>query len=437
MDQAQKDNAAQLAEMIIANGQPDKNSSTRLLRLSGRSIGASSPRFIALLDELTAKVTKSTNQVDIDNHRKCLNIILNTLTLCIFRFEWVSLPTNEPNFIKGEYLHWLGFSRRIMQRCVDVLLKNGVMIFGRKGFKAGNTYGTRPKASQYYSTPTFIQDMCESLYMEYGNFDANKDDDLYRFKRFLPEDIPDYQTYQYKIDIIRRYNAFMRDHSWAMKNPNHISVKDFDGRSGRVTNYYQNIAQRRVPIRTNTLLDGEKIAEPDFSANHLRMASYLVGEELPADPYTIIGDETGLTREQIKSVVTKCMGASSKAPKGYLIATAHLAKVPLHADGFRAALSSLEHHYSWTKDIFFNDMGTRLQYLEGEIGLQMMDWAVNEQIPLLAVHDAFAVRECDEEATYHQMKAYWNQVVMMADLDEFLKNTEYTVPLVIGRKKTI
>ena len=435
MNQAQKDNAAQLAEMIIAHGEPDKNSSTRLLRLSARSVGTSSPKFKTLLDELTSKVTKSTNQVDIDTHKQCLNHILNSLALCSFRFEWVSLPTNPPNFANGEYLRWLGFSRVRMQRCIVVLLENGVMTEGRKGFRVGNDWGARAKASQYYPSPAFIRDMCESLYSEYGDFDADTDDALYRFKRFQPEDVPPYETYQHKIGIIRRYNDYMRDHSWAMKNPSRLTVKDFIGRSGRVTNYYQNIAQRRVPIRTSSLIDGCPITEPDFSANHIRMGSYLMGEELPDDPYKVIGDETGLERDQIKSVVTKCMGATSKKPKGYLIAHAHLAKVPLDANGFRAALASLEQHYPWTKDLFFNDVGTRLQYLEGEIALQMMDWSVNEEIPLLAVHDAFAVREQDGEDTYNHMHEVWRRVLREAYLDDFLESTEYTTPIVIDRNK--
>jgi hypothetical protein len=69
------------------------------------------------------------------------------------------------------------------------------------------------------------------------------------------------------------------------------------------------------------------------------MASYLVGEEFPDDPYTVIAVETGLESDQIKSVVTKGMGANSRRPKGYLIANAHLAKIPLHADEFRATLA--------------------------------------------------------------------------------------------------
>ena len=433
MDQAQKDNAAKLAEDIIANGKPHKDSETRVLRLSGRSMGTSSEEFRALLNEMTAKVTKSKNPVDIDLHKHCLNHIMNTLALSGFRFDWLALPTNPPNFASGEYLRGLGFSRARMQRCIKVLIDNDIILLGRKGHRGGKE--AQAKASQYYPTERFIRLMCDSLYTEFGDFDANSDDDLYRFTNFNDEDMPVYESYQYKIDTLRRYNAFMREHNWAMKNPSHISIKDFDGRSGRVSNYYQSLAERRVQIRTKTLLDGYPVVEPDFSANHLRMASFIVGEELPEDPYTVIGDETGLERDQVKSVVTKCMGATTPRAKGRLIGKAHLAKVPLNADEFRAALASLEHHYPWTKDIFFHDVGTRLQYLEGEIALNMMDWAVNEEIPLLAVHDAYAVRDIDGQATDDHMHYIWNIVLNQAKVEGFLDNTEYTVPLVLERKR--
>jgi len=435
LDQAQKDNAAQLAEIIITEGEPDKNSSTRLLRLNGRSIGASSPQFEDLLNELTGKVTKSTNQVDIDSHRKCLKIILNNLILCGFRFVWLSLPVNSPNFAEGEYLRWLGFSRKRMERCIELLQAENIMTIGRAGFKAGNTFGTRAKASQFYPTEDFIRETCESLYHDFGGFDNDADDDLYRFKEFEADDIPAYEGYGYKIETIRRYNAYMHEHSWAMKNPTHITVKDFDGRSGRATNYYQSLVQRRVPIRKSTLLDGEEIAEPDFSANHLRMATHLVGEELPSDPYMVIAVETELTRPQIKSVVTKCMGASTLSQKGYLIANSHKETIPVSADEFRMVLASFEQNYPWTNDIFFHDFGTRLQYLEGRIALYMMDWAVAEDVPLLAVHDAYAVKESDEERTYEYMQHAWNMTILEAKVDGFIENTECTVSRVLDRKR--
>jgi hypothetical protein len=61
---------------------------------------------------------------------------------------------------------------------------------------------------------------------------------------------------------------------------------------------------------------------------------------------------------------------------------------------------------------------------------------VDEQIPLLAVHDAYAVRKRGGEATYAQMKLNWDRMLMEANFDEFLENTEYTVQRLLDRKRT-
>ena len=230
----------------------------------------------------------------------------------------------------------------------------------------------------------------------------------------------------------------MRDHSWAMKNPSSRSVKDFVGRSGRINNSYQNLANRRLPLRINTLLDGEAIKEPDFTCNHLYMASYLVGEDLPTDPYNYIAEETVLSRDKIKAVITRCLGATSKQQKGLLIRDAHKdSKVPMSADAFRAILSSIEKNYPWVESnhLFFNDIGTRMQWLEGEIGLDMLKWSTDSNTPLLAVHDAYAVRSFDEDTTYNKMLDVRTQVLNRATKDKFIEATQYTVSIVRARKK--
>jgi len=129
------------------------------------------------------------------------------------------------------------------------------------------------------------------------------------------------------------------------------------------------------------------------------------------------------------------MGASTLSQKGYLIANSHKETIPVSADEFRMVLASFEQNYPWTNDIFFHDFGTRLQYLEGRIALYMMDWAVAEDVPLLAVHDAYAVKESDEERTYEYMQHAWNMTILEAKVDGFIENTECTVSRVLDRKR--
>jgi hypothetical protein len=415
---------------------PDKDSSTRILRLSGHSLGTNSEVFTGLLDDLTAKVIKSHQKAAIQTHRQCLQLVLHTLIHCIFRFEWLSLPTNSKNFASEEYLKELGFDQRRMKRIIDILQSEDLMRLGRKGY-LNHGDPSQSKASQYFPTEKFIRLFSDSLYSTFGDFD---DYEPYKFKRFDAADMPSDKDIEDDVNCIKAFNEFMRDHTWAMKNPCSRSLSDFVGRSGRIGNYYQSLANRRIPLRTNTLLDGEVIAEPDFSCNHLRMASYLVGEELPDDPYTVIADDTGLVRDAIKSVITASIGAVSLSQKGGIIRTSHKKtrnRTVVNADNFRVALRSLESNYPWlkTERLLFNDLGTRMQYLEGDIALQMMRWAVEEQVPLIPVHDAFAVRYFDYAKTYQRMHEVWTDVMQKAKESDFIGKTQYTVDIVQKRKE--
>jgi hypothetical protein len=105
----------------------------------------------------------------------------------------------------------------------------------------------------------------------------------------------------------------MAAHSWAKKGPTTRAFSKNLERGGRLHNAFQNIVNRRVPIRKSTLLDGSPMAEPDFSCNHLRMASKLVGEDLSEDPYSdivrAIGGDASIHRNSAKKFITVCINA--------------------------------------------------------------------------------------------------------------------------------
>ncbi len=52
-----------------------------------------------------------------------------------------------------------------------------------------------------------------------------------------------------------------------------------------------------------------------------------------------------------------------------------------------------------------------MQKLEGEIGLRMFKWALDEEVPMLSVHDAYAVKEKDEDRTKERMNKEWKEVI--------------------------
>ena len=176
-----------------------------------------------------------------------------------------------------------------------------------------------------------------------------------------------------------------------------------------------------------TLIDGEPIAEPDFSCNHFRMFAYLVGEDLPEDIYRILASETGYSRTIIKQVLTKTIGARQPRQKVGLYRKYGAAE-------YRAIEAAAHREYPWIAQhrLFFNDVGTRMQYLEGEIALRMMRWATINKIPLIAVHDSFAVKVSDAE---EQMHAVWHSVLRSAKRMNYLSLTEPQVAIVTRRNE--
>ncbi|MDC0404046.1 hypothetical protein OAM26_03280 [Porticoccaceae bacterium] len=389
---------------------PHPNESTPPLLLNSSETATNTKHFKEFVEQLVPITLKSHREQDKKAHLAALTIITHTLIQCMFRWESVALTQSPEAYREGQYLNKIGLTRRIVTRCIHSLCggkeyledpNTGWMYQLRRGFQAMGTN----QSAQFFPTKHFIDLFFESLYTDHGGWDDMTDEKLYIFKDVPQIDIPPISNYQDKLAIIRNYNNFMRDHSWAMKSPSYRSMSKAPQRGGRIYNYFQNIANRRFPLRATTLIDGYPIAEPDFTANHLWMFSKLHGEELPNDPYNEIVEITGCTRDQVKSVTTVMLGAKNLKQKGKTIADAHKRKIPCSADNMRSILSALESTYPWLAEnnAFYNDTGSKLQYLEGEIALQMMAWATSMELPLLVVHDAFAVPEQYEAMVYEMM----------------------------------
>jgi hypothetical protein len=447
---------AKLLAELMNRKPPHQKESFPVLPLTSKTFGTHNKAFNDLVEELLPKVTQS-NRHDVKvEHRKCLKHVIFSLVHAMFNWECLSLPVSEDSYknvlnddglLVPSHMSRLGFTRRITERIINTLSEgtsdkersdksSGWMFQVCRGYMAAD--GTRRTAAVYFPTKKFIEMFCHALYTDFGGWDDLTDDFLYRFNNFLLPDLPSISTYGNKIKILREYNNFMRDQSWAMKNPSTRAMNMYSPRGGRINNYYQNIANRRYKVRTNTLLNGDIIEECDFSANHLWMFSYLVGEELPQDAYEAIVKQSGCKRDVVKSVTTRLLGSTSLTQKGMLTKEAHKAKVPCSADSFRAIESALYSEYPWLEkhNAFYHDRGAWLQGLEGDISIQMMQWCTQNQIPLLAVHDAYAVNINNAKATEEMMHHMREGVLNYAKHTKYLDLASSKQPLVVARIKS-
>ena len=200
----------------------------------------------------------------------------------------------------------------------------------------------------------------------------------------------------------------MRKHSWACKAPTVRKLGEEPFTNGRVYTPYQNIVNRRVKVRENTLLDGMPLVECDFKANHPAMLSYLAGHEIKSDFYQSICTVINLDRNMVKEVVTKTIGATRKLTAQNI---AKNSRTKLTPEIVTATLVAIETAHPWFKQFMFKNQGIYLQWLEGEIAMKMFEFGVAKGIPMINVHDAYAVSASNEMITKEALDKYRYEVL--------------------------
>jgi hypothetical protein len=201
----------------------------------------------------------------------------------------------------------------------------------------------------------------------------------------------------------------MRNFTWAKKAPTHRSLGEEPFTSGRMYTPYQNIVNRRVAIRTQTLLNGQPLVEVDFKSNHLWLLAAFFGENLPNDPYLDIAETVGCSRDAVKRLLNPLLGAKDRRQLAEIKFKLH----DIDNELFDEILASLDTALPWLAKhkLLFKAVGTKLQYVEGEVALRMFEWGVREDIPLINIHDAFAVSLEHRTKTYEAMHHFRNDVL--------------------------
>ena len=199
-------------------------------------------------------------------------------------------------------------------------------------------------------------------------------------------------------------NEFLKSHTWACKGPIRLIYKHSIFSGGRIYTPFQNLPVKAVPLRINTLIDGEPIAEVDFNASHLRMGLALFGgEDAGDDPYRKIADYAQTTRDKVKGYITISLSSSSAK-------SAHNA---LKNNGYGGPeIEALENatRRCYPSLRLYDGLGIHLQSLEGQILLHVMYLGVLEGKVVLPIHDAVAVKAQDAEWAAQRMEAAWVQV---------------------------
>ena len=395
-------NLEKLTALVLNLPQPldDMDHHSFLAPMQLRASSASTDSFAGLVDEFMAATQGGRSNRDKASLRRHWEYILLNLSKALLSRRWLVVSLTSNAYTKDYWLKLFKLSHGATKAIVDYLDNEGLVVRKKgKQFKNGplrtRLFPTAALAARLWQFFLDSEHPITPPYLTIGEPEG-------KWKKVfnkLDAEHPDL------IDMTT-INDFLIGHQWACKGPVRLIYKHTPFQSGRLYTPFQNLPDKSVRIRINTLIDGEPVCEVDFSANHLRMnLAVMANEDAGERPYEDIGELAGIgDRDKIKSFITVAMGASNRDE-----AMNACYRKSMDKQTFEAIESAALKRYPQLE--LFKGWGLVAQNLEGAILRSVMLQGVAEGIVVLPVHDAVAVQRQHAEWARDRMLAAWAEAV--------------------------
>lgn len=222
-------------------------------------------------------------------------------------------------------------------------------------------------------------------------------------------------TYSSDIASLKRINDALKGATYAFKGPvRRIYSKGDPMKGGRLYVQLQSLPDRKARIRINTLLNNEPVAEVDLSANHPRMIMALEKEQLPENFYDEIASFSNTTRDQVKFLVMKMIGANNRAISLALDEDQrdwYNSNFVMNQEERLRIEDAIKNSYPKLSSYFYSGRGVNLQALEGDILLKTMLTLLDQDILSLPIHDAVYVQQRYVEQAKMALENAWMEVL--------------------------
>lgn len=187
---------------------------------------------------------------------------------------------------------------------------------------------------------------------------------------------------------------------WALTHVRKFNRNNWDF-GGRLYAHYQNIPK---VVRPHFRIGGERTVLMDFSALHPVMLYHSRGLECEGDPYDI---GLPIDRDSLKQVLNTMINAAN-AQQLYGSIKARIARKEIDLSGYepKSVVHSFRRRHSAIVDLLHKDYGIRLQRVDSEIALLVM-----ERVECLGIHDGFIARRSLRVSLEHEMKRAYSEVV--------------------------
>lgn len=194
-------------------------------------------------------------------------------------------------------------------------------------------------------------------------------------------------------------NKFQKRINFPIFSFKRIFTNDIEN-GGRIYSKYQNLSKIK---RKYLLIDDEETTEIDFKYNQMRMLfNFFDFDNKDEDPYT----KFDLERKKVKKAFSVLI--NSKQPEKAL----SCGEFCWEKKKIKNFVERAYDLYPFLKDIRGQKISLKLQKIEGDIALDMLRFALYNNIVVLPIHDSFIVKNSEAEEIKEEMEKIWLKNVL-------------------------
>ena len=242
----------------------EKNNRTWLAPLELTDNAKSLPAFIELVDQFMEASKGNRKEPHLSTLRRHWELVLLNLSQAVFKRRWLMVALNSRTQAKLPVYSDNNWSARPLAHVIDHLYQRELI-----NLRIGKTFSKDPLVTRIFPADAlapqlyqFFLDTAQPIHPPYTVIsDVNG--------VWLDASGGSKEANDEEIAELTKINHFLKDHTWACKGPVKLIYKSDPFNEGRLYTPFQNLPDRLARVRINTLIDGESIAEIDFSQKHV------------------------------------------------------------------------------------------------------------------------------------------------------------------------
>jgi hypothetical protein len=208
-----------------------------------------------------------------------------------------------------------------------------------------------------------------------------------------------------EIETLNILNKCLHDFQPRVSVPLKTFTRIYNGdcnKGGRIYSFYQLMPKEK---RGEVLIDGEQVAELDYPNNHIKMLLHVLGIQTEIDLYEGFSEERALVKRAINVMM------NSKNPRRVLGDMRFTAEFRWNQSRINRFMDEFSKRFPELKRFEGSNIGMVLQKIEGDVALDIMQKAHQNNKVVLPIHDSFMFKCSENDWVSEHMKQSWQAAI--------------------------